>query len=570
MRNDDKMKRFETLLSEFVDGGLDGDLRREFLDLLKSDPLLTNALVEQLTMDARLTQFESESHDADTFSGTLAATLAAEADADDFIEKVIQRAESETHSRGPKTRAVATGWWPLLAASTAAMIMLAIGWAIGNWMGEPDPARAELVQQSDDLDKTSEPMDSGVAVLVHAVDVQWQEDSPPEVGDILSPGPLQVKSGVLELKFYSGAKLVVEGPADLELVTAYKAICRKGQVRAKVPPAARGFSIVAPRFELVDLGTEFGLSVSADGESKVQVLDGEIELYPPGTKRSPNAARRLLGGEGVAWDAGGEKPLQETDIDAFPSFEEIQRRNDLASKKQIELWREWNEQLSDDPRVAFRYDFESEGQELLDKGPSAVHGAIVGGVWMKGRWPQTRALEFKRSSDRVRMNLPGSYDALTLSAWLRVDALPDRSQSLLLTDGYEVGCVHWHIAADGRLRLGTRIPSGTKRGHGATGYGTEPLITPRRLGVWCFACVTYDRASGRAKHYLNGREVSSEEIVFDQPLTFGTCEIGNWTEMRTRAKHRIRNLNGRIDELTIWNTALTGDEISEIYRKTKP
>ena len=345
MRNDDKMKRFETLLSEFVDGGLDGDLRREFLDLLKNDPLLTNALVEQLTMDARLTQFESESHDADTFSGTLAATLAAEADADDFIEKVIQRAESETHSRGPKTRAVATGWWPLLAASTAAMIMLAIGWAIGNWMGEPDPARAELVQQPDDLDKTSEPMDSGVAVLVHAVDVQWQEDSPPEVGDILSPGPLQVKSGVLELKFYSGAKLVVEGPADLELVTAYEAICRKGQVRAKVPPAARGFSIVSPQFELVDLGTEFGLSVAADGESKVQVLDGEVELYPPGTKRSPNAARRLLGGEGVAWDAGGEKPLQETDIDAFPSFEEIQRRNDLASKKQIELWREWNEQL---------------------------------------------------------------------------------------------------------------------------------------------------------------------------------------------------------------------------------
>lgn len=569
MPDDDKMRRFESLLSQFIDGDLESDLRREFLDLLKSDPSFTDALVEQLKMDARLTQFESESHKADSFSETLAATLAAEVDADDFIDKVIQCAESETNSQKPITRAVPTRWWPLLAAS-AAMVMLAIGWAIGNWTGKPDPAGEEFAQQVDGLDESSEPTDSGVAVLVHAVDAQMPGDHPPQIGDILSPGKLRLESGLLELKFYSGAKLVVAGPADLELVTAYEVICRRGRIRAQVPPAARGFSIISPQFELVDLGTEFALSVGANGESKVQVLDGEVELYPPGAKHSPNAARKLFGGEGVAWDAGVERLLQERDTEAFPSFEDVQRQNDLASKKQIELWREWNEQLADDSRVAFRYDFESEGQELLDKGPSAVHGAIVGGEWMKGRWPETRALEFKRSSDRVRMNLPGSYDALTLSAWLRVDALPNRSQGLLLTDGYDVGRVHWHVAVDGRLRLGIRIPGGTKRGHGATGYGTETLITPHRLGVWCFACVTYDRAAGHVKHYFNGQEVSSEEIVFDQPLTFGNCEIGNWTETVKRAKHRVRNLNGRIDELTIWNTVLTGQEISEIYRNTKP
>lgn len=569
MPDDDKMRRFESLMSQFVDGGLDGELRRDFLDLLKSDVTLTDALVEQLKMDARLTQFESASHGADTFSRTLAATLAAEVDADDFVDKVIQRTESETYSRNPKTRAIATKWWPFLAAS-AAMIMLAIGWAIGNWTGELNLAEIELVKQSDDIDEISEPMDSGVAVVVHAVDAQLQGDHPPQVGDILSPGPLRLESGALELKFYSGAKLVVEGPADLELVTAYEAICRRGRVRAQVPPAARGFSIVSPQFELVDLGTEFALSVDADGDSKVQVLDGEVELYPPGANRSQIAARTLLSGEGVAWEAGVEKRLQETDIKAYPSFEDVQRRHDLASKKQIELWREWNEKLAGDPRVAFHYDFESDGPELLDKGPAAAHGTVVDGEWVKGRWSQTRALEFKRSSDRVRMNLPGSFDALTLSTWLRVDALPDRSQSLLLTDGYEVGHVHWHVAMDGSLRLGIRIPGGTKRGHGATGYGTEPLITPHRLGVWCFVCVTYDRESGRVKHHFNGREISSEEILFDQPLTFGTCDIGNWTETRQRAKHRVRNLNGRIDELTVWNTALTSDEISEIYRKTRP
>jgi hypothetical protein len=42
----------------------------------------------------------------------------------------------------------------------------------------------------------------------------------------------------------------------------------------------------------------------------------------------------------------------------------------------------------------------------------------------------------KRPGDRVRLYLPGSYDALTLSGCLRVDALPKRPQALLLKDGY--------------------------------------------------------------------------------------------------------------------------------------
>ena len=570
MADDTTTNRFETLLSEFLDGDLDDDRRREFIGLLKSEPGFTDELVDQLTMDARLTQFESESHNAERFADTLAATIAAETDGHDFIDRVIQRAESDVLSEKSHTSS-ATRWRRRLGTTAVALAMLAIGWAIGNSTDEVTPEGGEIIQQSDDRQGISEPTDTGVAVLAHAADVIWSGESPPQIGDILSPGSLQLHSGVLKLEFYSGARLVVEGPADLELVTAYQAICRRGRVRAIVPPAARGFTVVSPQFELVDLGTEFGLSVGPDGDSKVLVFDGEVELYPPDGTRVAASARKLLGGDGLAWDASGEKPLQPTGQMAFPSFEEIEHRKDQASKQRIERWREWNEQLADDPRVAFHFDFESEGSELLDRGPNAADGAIIGAERVSGRWHDKGALEFKRPSDRVRLDLPGRFDALTLSAWIRMDALPSRSQSLLLTDGYEVGKVHWQINGKGTLRLGVRIPVEDDRGtYRASGYGLNTQFIPRRLGTWSFVCSVYDREAGTVRQFYNGREVSSEPMIFDQALEIGLADIGNWTEALGNTRRFVRNFIGRIDELTVWNTALSGDEIRGIYGKTKP
>ena len=100
-----------------------------------------------------------------------------------------------------------------------------------------------------------------------------------------------------------------------------------------------------------------------------------------------------------------------------------------------------------------------------------------------------------------------------------MNALPGRSQGLLLTEKYEVGRLHWHIHQLGTLRLGVRIPSENAR-YGATGYGSPALFTPRKIGIWTFLCTVYDRKGGTLRHYLNGKEVS--------PLSFliSHCKSG--------------------------------------------
>src|SRR5262249_35691582 len=52
------------------------------------------------------------------------------------------------------------------------------------------------------------------------------------VGAMVEPGPLKLQSGLVQLEFYSGARLVIEGPADLELLGTDVLLCRAGKVRA--------------------------------------------------------------------------------------------------------------------------------------------------------------------------------------------------------------------------------------------------------------------------------------------------------------------------------------------------
>ena len=51
-------------------------------------------------------------------------------------------------------------------------------------------------------------------------------------------------------------------------------------------------------------------------------------------------------------------------------------------------------------------------------------------------------------------------------------------------------------------------------------------------------------------------------------LRIGRADLGNWTDP-IWAKD-IRSLNGRIDEFAIYSTALTPDEILQIYEEGRP
>jgi hypothetical protein len=120
-----------------------------------------------------------------------------------------------------------------------------------------------------------------VAVMSETVHCQWAGGSlPTDQGTVLSPGRLRLSSGLATLIFKSGAKVVMEGPADLELVSPMKCKLHSGLVVAEVPKLAINFEIETPKARVFDLGTEFVLAVNPKGDTQVRVIKGLVEAQP--------------------------------------------------------------------------------------------------------------------------------------------------------------------------------------------------------------------------------------------------------------------------------------------------
>jgi hypothetical protein len=193
-------------------------------------------------------------------------------------------------------------------------------------------------------------------------------------------------------------------------------------------------------------------------------------------------------------------------------------------------------------------------------------GVIVGCSWVPGRWAGKQGLEFKRVSDRVRFHVPGRFDSLTLAAWVRVDALPNRFNSLMMTDGWDEGAPHWHISADGKIELGVQGPNLKAPAHFYT-----PEVFPReRLGRWTHLAVVYDAEGRLVRHYVDGGLVQEEATKFDLPLRLGDVEIGNWNVGPRRHNHPIRYFSGCMDEFLLFARALGADEIKRLYTQGRP
>jgi hypothetical protein len=177
--------------------------------------------------------------------------------------------------------------WRLALLAVAAALLAAVGFGAWLGFGRPDAPREEI------------------AWLVNAQDCQWAGQQAP-AGDMRVGKVLQLDRGLAEISFQSGVRVVLEGPASLELTSTNSARLLRGKLTAKVPEAARGFQITLPQGKVVDLGTEFGVAVDRNGASNVYVFAGKVEAYAgqaaPVSLKEKQAAR--IDATGVAVKPG--------------------------------------------------------------------------------------------------------------------------------------------------------------------------------------------------------------------------------------------------------------------------
>src|SRR5262249_16037078 len=147
------------------------------------------------------------------------------------------------------------------AVAIAACLAIALGaalWFAARHEGANDDAR--------------EP--PAIAWLVNAQDCLWAEGAAP-VEDLRAGKLLRLERGLGEVRFQCRAPVRLEGPAGLELISSRSARLVQGKLTARVATPNAGFEIVSVHGKVIDLGTEFGVSVSDTGATEVYVFEGK-------------------------------------------------------------------------------------------------------------------------------------------------------------------------------------------------------------------------------------------------------------------------------------------------------
>jgi len=459
-------------------------------------------------------------------------------------------------------------WRPLPWIAAAAAVVL-VGVSAFFVLGKKNPLGAGDAVAAEE---TALVTDEGVAIAMERVGAIFGEGGlQPKANGILPLGELRLESGIAEIEFYSGARLILEGPAVFEIDSENSCILSDGRLRAHVPPQAAGFTVTTPQIEIVDRGTEFAVSIDEDGHrTEVHCFEGELDVFAVGeTPRDPKSLRKLTAEQALRIEPNGSRKL-DADPMSFVSFADLAQTSLEHAAMRHEAWRGLIEEMRADDSILALYSFEDQGpreRSLVNQAAymdQFSHGAIVGCRWTSGRWPSKGALEFNRPSDRVRVHAASPQETLTLAAWVRLDALPRRNSTLLASSKTAPGTAEWIITRDGKLSLAVRDASNKK----VHRFQSGTVSNSAHLGEWHHLATVFDKASGEVIHYADGNELSrhklpkkSEQLMID----LSEAELGNFGGKAANGSRPVRNLTGRIDEFAAFGRALAPEELRKFY-----
>ena len=535
-------REFDEAVAAVCHGSASDEQMRGLNELLRSDSVARDQYILRLELHSRLAS------EPDLFVST-----EPEASEASLTGRGITLPRNVPYIDSPRRgRKRKLSWVVALAACVA---LLAAGW----W-------GSRLSQPSERKGTTSK----AVAMLNRAVDVQWdQRGDPPRLGAPLEPGWLRLKSGLAQIVFYSGVRMVIEGPTDLKLISPNEVACQSGRLIAEVPPQAIGFRVSTPQMNVTDLGTSFGLEVK-ERRTELHVFKGSVEFQPATSTSKQN----LKEGAGSVAESSGPARLISANPTTFASLFDLQLKSSTAEVLRHEQWRAASSRLDEDPSLLVHFDFEQTDtsdwrlHNVSSRKNAAPDATIVGCQWVEGRWPDKHALEFRSVSDRVRLSVPGEFESLTLAVWVRVQGLDRQFNSLFMCDGFEAGTAHWLIRKDGVLGL-------TAIGAGSGNYqicASPPVLALDQLGIWLHLAVVLDGNGKRVVQYVNGLPVSAKALKVNPPFRVGAAELGNWNAsgFRENDPSLIRNFSGAMDEFCLFSRALNTDEIRKLYSAGKP
>ncbi|PKP54297.1 MAG: hypothetical protein CVT90_01995, partial [Candidatus Altiarchaeales archaeon HGW-Altiarchaeales-3] len=224
---------------------------------------------------------------------------------------------------------------------------------------------------------------------------------------------------------------------------------------------------------------------------------------------------------------------------------------------------------SDEGLVAYWSFDEGKGNVLHDLSGKGNDGTIYEAKWVDGKYG--KALSFDGKDDYVEVPDDDGLDItdeITIEAWINPAISPQERGAPILAKGYGAG--------------GEVYAVDTEFGNDLRFYIWNPLnvmyykcvvgnwFNSDKVNKWWYVTATYDTSKGVVKIYENGNLIktctnfpTSTMKTNDHIVSIGSRESSKTSEYNL-------NFNGIIDEVKIYNRALTEDEIKANYNKIKP
>ena len=239
-------------------------------------------------------------------------------------------------------------------------ISLLIGW---TWRIHYDQQVVQHAPRQGSVFDESEMEPRSVGRITGLVDCQWakwsvvsRQWSVVSESEIPNPKPqisnqellvtlgakYNLTSGFMEITYDAGAKVILQGPCTYEVESAAGGFLSLGKLTARVERGSKGertanlalskdetgpttslaprpsppisnhsalsrlpsplFSVRTPTVVVTDLGTEFGVEVTADQRNQVSVFEGQVELQTTGSANASLQRRVLTRGQSAVVD----------------------------------------------------------------------------------------------------------------------------------------------------------------------------------------------------------------------------------------------------------------------------
>ncbi|MBX2850541.1 MAG: FecR domain-containing protein [Phycisphaeraceae bacterium] len=574
------MNDFQEMMAAYVEGKLNATQVAELEAWMREDPDRSKAFVLQAMLDCHLAELlhERNVHDvaADLSDDSNFGSLMQELEAPEgaagpvhFTEVIQRHRHEQAEDPGSLSahdlavvggyvlrkffinkKVITTG-----VCSAAAAILLLTLILVTPFAGDAPG----LVGLNTDIPTTA------VATITAQHEATWSNASH-AVGKQLWPGQrLTLIDGFAEITTDEGAAAILEAPCTIAFTSQANTIQLEwGKLVGKCPTRqSKGFTVLTPNAQVIDLGTEFGVEVEGTGETSVFVFDGLVALAGPDDDLRTAELTEIAAGQGKRVDRAG----QITAIDPTPMGRVFVRSVDPDTRYEQMV-------LADKPLVYYRMD-QFIGGVARNLAADRYHAKVFGdsetvtdglgsslSLGSFGDYLQT--LE-----PLVELRGAASY---TIDCWVK----PSRHDFGLIC---LIGAKNTEtdVGVDTAARLETTEPLGQigtqKRFRfvhantpdanlpGAGRDGLKELFsrTEHRLNRWIHVAAVND--AGTLFLYIDGVRVSEGSVetgLLDQEQLL---TIGRFSTADIDLSAQTRQFLGELDELAIYDHALSPDAV---------